>query len=193
VLQDRIRFVTANFYQLQGLRLVPLGVFLLIAAAGTQGWFTWLPGNSPHAQQRWLAVAYGLAVAGASLATVLYARRFGSVWQFGRSGRNCLIVLAVAIFILLALVDQQFQPPLALAPLWTAAALAVIVCADGWIRSHFLLGSFAWMIVGVLPVLHPDAATMLEAYYVAGGLTLVVCGVGDHFLISRTFLDRGGA
>ena len=40
---SRIRFVSGNFYQLQGLRLVPVGLLLLFLGADSWGWFTGCP------------------------------------------------------------------------------------------------------------------------------------------------------
>jgi hypothetical protein len=184
--RDPVRFVTANYYQLQGLRLVPLGVFLLILAASAAGWFQWLP----H-ERRWLAAAFGLTLLGSVAGTGYYRRRYGSVAQFGRAGRNLLITLSVLIFVGLAQLDQRLVGTVSLAPLWIAVALLATVWADGWIRAHFLIGAAMWIAVGVVFSVPAAAESRLVAYYVAGGFTLLVCGMGDHLLISRTLNETG--
>lgn len=184
--QDRIRFVTTNFYQLQGLRLIPLGMYLFAVAASAAGWLFWIPGGSLQAQGRWLGAIFCLALLGAVSASAYYRCRYGAVAQFGRARRNWLIAAAVAVFIGAAQLDQHLQGPIALAPLWAAAGLALVVRADGWLRAHFLLAAAPWFTIAWVPPLHADGATRVVAYAVAGALSLIVCGIGDHRLISKT-------
>jgi hypothetical protein len=40
----RLRYVTERYEQLQGLRLVPLGIPFLLSSAWREGLFTWVPG-----------------------------------------------------------------------------------------------------------------------------------------------------
>ncbi len=183
---DRIQFVTANFSQLQGLRVIPLGMYLLAVAASAAGWLFWLPGASPHAQGRWLGAAFCVALVSAVVASAYYRCRYGSLAQFGRARRNWLIAATVAVFIGAAQVDQRLHGPIALAPLWAAAALALVVRADGWLRAHFLLAAAPWFAIAWVPPLHADGATRVVTYAVAGALSLIVCGIGDHRLISKT-------
>jgi hypothetical protein len=113
--QDRIRSVTANHYQLQGLRLIPLGIYLLAVAVSAADWLSRLP--VPHSQPRWLGLAFCLALLTAASATAYYRCRYGSVAQFGRTWRNWLIAAAIIAFLGCAQLDQRLRAPIALAPL----------------------------------------------------------------------------
>jgi len=187
--RDRIRFVTAHYDQLQGLRLIPLGVYLLALAASGLGWLSWLPGDPSRAPGRWLGAVFCGALAAAVAATAWYRRRYGARTPLSRGRRNAWIVLAVGIFLLAAQFDQYANGPVALAPLSVAAALVLTVRADGWIRAHFLIAAAPWFAAAWIPMLHDDGTSRLVSYALAGGIALIVCGVGDHRVLSRTLID----
>jgi hypothetical protein len=187
--RDRIRFITAHYDQLQGLRLVPLGLYLAAVAASGLDWLSWLPGDPPRASRQWLGVLFGLALVAAVCATMWYRRRYGARAPLSRHRRNAWLVLAVGVFLLAARFDQYANAPIALAPLSVAAALVLTVRADGWVRAHFLLAAVPWFLVAWIPPLHHDGTSRLVSYALAGGLALIVCGVGDHRLLSRSLLD----
>src|SRR3954465_15047934 len=115
MVKDRIRFVTANFSQLQGLRWIPLSLYLIALAASVGGQLSWLPGDGPDSQARWLGLMFCAALIAAAGATSYYRHRYGAVAQFSRSGRNAQLAAAVALFILLARFDLYIQGPIALA------------------------------------------------------------------------------
>jgi hypothetical protein len=70
-----------------------------------------------------------------------------------------------------------------------AAALVLTVRADGWVRAHFLIAAMPWFATAWIPTLHHDGTSRLVSYALAGGIALIVCGVGDHRLLSRTLID----
>src|SRR5690242_19310167 len=109
--RDRIRFVTAHYYQLQGLRLMPLGVYLLALGASTLGWLSWLPGDPARTSARWLGAIFGLALTAAVAATAWYRRRYGGLAPLSRVRRNGWILLATATFVAAAQVDQYANGP----------------------------------------------------------------------------------
>jgi hypothetical protein len=187
--RDRIRFITAHYDQLQGLRLIPLGVYLLALAASGLGWLSWLPGDPARASARWLGALFCVALAAAVAATAWYRRRYGARAPLSRRRRNAWLVLAVGIFVVAAQFDQYANGPVALAPLSVAAALMLTVRADGWVRAHFLLAAVPWFVVGWVPALHHDGTSRLVSYALAGGVALIVCGIGDHRLLSQTLID----
>lgn len=193
MLHNKIRFVTANYYQLQGLRLVPFGIFLLLVAVDSQGWLEWLPGRPVEGPDDlgvvWGPLAFFVALASAHAATVRYRRRFGAVAQYARLRRNWLLGLAVVGFFVLAQVDARLEWPVSLRALLISVSLFVTVIADGWLRAHYLVGALAWLAVSTMPAYQPEPATVLLAYFGAGGLTLIVCGLGDHLLITGTLQD----
>jgi hypothetical protein len=187
--RDRIRFIAAHYDQLQGLRLSPLGIYLLALAASGLGWLSWLPGDPARAAGQWLGVLFVLALVAALTATAWYRHRYGARAPLSRWRRNAWLVLAVAVFLAAAQFDQYVNAPIALAPFSAAAALVLTVRADGWVRAHFLMAAVPWFLVACIPPLHHDGASRLVSYALAGGVALIVCGVGDHRLLSRTLLD----
>jgi hypothetical protein len=186
--RDRICFITAHYDQLQGLRLIPLGIYLLALSTSGLGWLWWLPGDPARASRQWLGVLFGLALVAAVCATMWYRRRYGARAPLSRHRRNAWLVLAVGVFLLAAQFDQYAHAPIALAPFSVAAALVLTVRADGWVRAHFLIASVPWLLVAWIPPLH-NPGPRFVSYALAGGVALIVCGVGDHRLLSRNLLD----
>jgi hypothetical protein len=197
MLHKRIRFVTANYYQLQGFRLVPFGIFALLVRASYRGWFDWLPGRPVHEPGGlgvvWGPLAFVAAIACALTATAYYRKRYGAVAPNGRGRRNWLLGLAIISFFALAQIDARVAWPISLSSLLVSASLGITVWADGWARAHYLFGAVAWLAVSIMPAFHPDLPTALLAYDSAIGLTLIVCGIGDHLLITRTLGETGRA
>ena len=194
MVSDRIRYVTGNFYQLQGLRLVPLGLFLLAGAAATAGWLDWLPGmqSSTHRSQ-WRGGALFATLIACALTSLYYRNRYGAVSQFTRRGRDALIGVAIVVWLVLMRVDGWLPWPILLNALFVALCLVITVWADGRVRRHYLVGAMLWLAMGFLPALGVRGQALLVALYAAGGLTLVVCGLGDHLLITRTLTNFADA
>jgi hypothetical protein len=122
-------------------------------------------------------------------ATAWYRRRYGDRAPLSRRRRNAWLVLAVGIFVGAAQFDQYANAPLAFAPLSVAAALVLTVRTDGWVRAHLLLAAVPWVLAAWVPPLHHDGTSRLVSYALAGGISLIVCGIGDHRLLSRTLID----
>ncbi len=93
-----IRYVTDNYQDLQGLRLVPLGVPFLAYAAWRLDWLPWAP--------RDLAVPWivGSFVVALLISVVLgrhYQRHFGSVHRLPSRFRMPLALVVVLAFLIL--------------------------------------------------------------------------------------------
>ena len=187
--QHKIRFVTANYHQLQGLRLVPLGLFLALwASLDWLGFFD--PARFPPADRAriltWTGLAFWLGLVLAIAAPVYYRRRYGSVDPFDRGSRNRWITAAVIGFFVLARIDRGLQWPVSLQLLLVSMALFITVWHDGRIRSHYLAPAFVWLAVSFLPAFDVSPAVLKTTAIALGGLTLVGCGIGDHLLLART-------
>jgi len=181
-----IRFVTANFHQLQGLRLVPFGILFIGTPLGLMPWL-------PPAVDRFFEVMFGgwysltAALACAFLVTAYYRRRYGTVAQHHRRLRNSLLATAVvAYWVLSAHVDTRLDWPVSLSSLFVSACLFLTVRVDGFIRVHYLFGAVIWFILAFILVFPIDPYVYVFVFYLTGGLTLIVCGIGDHLLITRT-------
>jgi hypothetical protein len=187
--QNKIRFVTANYHQLQGLRLVPLGLFLALwASLDLLGFFDparFAPGDHAKVLTR-IGFAYWLGLLLALAAPAYYRYRYGSVDPFDRRSRNRWITAAVIGFFVLVRIDRDLQWPVSLHLLLVSMALFITVWHDGRIRSHYLAPALVWLAVSFLPALDVSPANLRMTLFALGGLTLVSCGIGDHLLLTRT-------
>ncbi len=157
--------MTANYHQLQGLRFVPLGMFLLV----------------------WGVLGFlGTLDAGDELSRLERTRvltRVGLVFWLA-----LLSSLAAAMigYLVLARMDMALHWPVALHLLLVAAALFITVWSDGPVRFHYLLPASVWLAYSFLPGLAVSAADIRSVTLVLGGLTLITCGLGDHLVLTRT-------
>lgn len=188
---DRIRFVAANFYQLQGLRLLPIGGLLLYAGASSFGWLDWLPGRPAERPgdlgNAWGLLALFVALVAAMAARDYYRHHYGGILPFRRTRRNALLGLAIVTFLTLMVADRAFAWPLLLAPLFMTGSLTTTVLVDGWLRAHYLIGAALYLGLSLFPIVQPHPETVIVGHYLVGGVTLIACGLGDHWVITRTF------
>jgi hypothetical protein len=195
MLADQIRFVTGHFYQLQGLRLIPVAMFLLWYRASERGWLDWLPGR-PVERPGDLGILWGpatltLAIVGVAVIESRYTERYGSVLQHPRQKRLLWLGIVAVAFLLLMPIDRLLEWPVLLSPLIIALALAIVVRIDRPFRFHYVLPAVVWGVVGVSPLLGFNREHLDVAFSLAGAVALIVCGVGDHFLIVRTMSSPG--
>lgn len=68
--------------------------------------------------------------------------------------------------------------------------LSVTVAIDGWLRVHYLLPAVLWAATSLGPLAGwvPSRAWILTL----SGVSLLVCGIGDHLLITRTLAPATG-
>ena len=187
--QNEVRFVTANYHQLQGLRLVPLGLFLAFWASvdllGLLDPAQFPPGDRVTVLTR-IGFAYWLGLLLALAAPLYYRYRYGSVEPLDRRSRNRWITAAVIGFFVLIRIDRDLQWPVSLHLLLVSMALFITVWRDGRIRSHYLAPALVWLAVSFLPALDVSPANLRMTLFGLGGLTLISCGIGDHLLLTRT-------
>ena len=192
--QNRIQFVTRNYSQLQGLRLVPLGLFLVLwALLDALGIFD-RSGYSPVGYAKVLTrigLAFWLGIILALASPLYYRYRYGSVEPLERGARNRWITIAVIGYLVLVPVDRALQWPVSLQVLLVAVSLFVTVWHDGPIRRHYLVPALAWVAVSVLPALGASPEVLKTTLFGLGGLTLIGCGIGDHVLLTRTLAAPG--
>jgi hypothetical protein len=68
--------------------------------------------------------------------------------------------------------------------LLVSASLFITVWHDGRIRTHYLVPAVVWLVVSFLPILNLSPAETRLTVFGLGGLTLIVCGIGDHLLLT---------
>jgi hypothetical protein len=188
MLASRIRFVTRNFYQVQGLRMVPWALLILLFGLGRFGWLDWLPGYPPQRPLD-LGVLWGI------LAVLVATGAFVSVSQYYRThfgtvrlqhGDN-LFILPVLVTVTVDAVHRPTNGAVIPAALLLAAALLGLVMRDGRLRAHYAPAALAWFGLGMVPLAGVQDATVGAAAYLTGASTLLICGVGDHLVMVGTF------
>lgn len=185
---QKIRFVTANYAQLQGLRLIPIGLFLVLTAFDVLGVFDRQGLSAADRAQAltrmgllaWLAI-------GAALAAPLYYRyRYGAVEGFDRRRRDRWITAAVFGFFVLSRVDRNLDWPVSLSLMLVSVSLFVTALNEHWVRPYYPVVAAMWLLAACWPMLGGSPPGARLALCGLGGLTLVVIGIGDHLLLSRT-------
>ena len=174
---SKIRFVTANYAQLQGLRLVPLGAFLVLFAAMDLLGFMDAAGVPPAERTRFLTrmgFAYWIALLLALAAPLYYRHRYGSVEGLDRGQRNRWITAAVIGFLVL---------PISLKLVLVSVSLFVTAWREEWIRPYYPAVAVAWLVAACLPALGGTPPPAKLTLFALGGLTLIVIGVGDHLFL----------
>lgn len=175
---DRIRFATANFLSLQGLRQVALGVMLVVAipVGGLDNiWVFTL-----------LMVLLGIAWWRIG---VYYEHRFGRVaarkplwaWPGGESLlKRILFTIAV---LLLSVVAMKFLGVTILSPGWMLGILFT-----GWTleprRWYYLPFGISFFVLEILNRSHQPHLMLIEIWLMP--FAFIITGIADHLLMVRS-------
>jgi hypothetical protein len=182
----RLRFVTERYHHLQGLRLVPLGFPFLIAAAWRDRQLSWLPVTGDRAPEYWFLGLVAIAVAiSIALGHYYYTRRFGAVHQQESLRGQILLVLLYALFIASLFVQNAFPLPISLPIITVAIAVGFLGVTGGHVRTHYIAVAAVALLFGSLGSLLPEHARVVLLDDLIG-ISLIVIGLGDHFLLRRT-------
>lgn len=182
----RLRFVAKHYNDLQGLRLVPIG--LAFVGFGTAQQIGILPATGEH---RWLAfIGVPLILAAVVWSNVLirgwYERRFGTVE--GRIGRSQMTSTAVMLGALIGgrvpLARTQAE---VVFPLVLALGIGCLVrgSAEGGFRRHYLAvaaGAFVLTALEVFGFVRPLASGI---FHMVSGTAVLIIAIGDHLLLRR--------
>ncbi|MFE3459792.1 hypothetical protein ACFXKD_19795 [Nocardiopsis aegyptia] len=179
----RLRAVTAEFRDYQGLNLVPPGLLLmslgLLHGRGVEPLFAAIP----------VAAATALSV------RWYYRRRFGVVEALAGRPRIPAHLLLLALLCLGALFAAALVPP---GPVGTGGlvfAAAIALCAyPHWrLRVHHLVVGAVLAAASLLPLglwtptgEHPLGFTSMVVLTVVGGAAVCVAGLFDHRVLVRT-------
>ena len=184
----RLRYVTERYVQLQGLRLVPLGIPFLLSSAWREGLFTWVPGASGAGSRIWFAALFLFAISLSVSAKIYYQRRFGNV----RTTAPIRAPVAASAFtaVLLAAISLQdlLQSPFSIPSVMLAFGVGCLGVSGGVVRSHYLavaatVGVFA--VSGELGVPFQIRDILWDRMI---GVSFLVIGIGDHQLLRGTLV-----
>jgi hypothetical protein len=182
----KLRFVTEHYAQLQGLRLLPVGLVFLGLAAWQSSQFQWMPAYDSDRGSRWFVGALVLAVIGAYVIGAFYRRQFGSVQprRFRTGGPS---LLANATIVGLLVIFQSFVPaPVSLPMLYVALVLAYTGVVQHGLRKHYLFIAVACLLFASLPSFDVSYQIGKVLLNLLIGVGLIVAGVGDHLVLRKT-------
>lgn len=194
---ERIRYVTQNYERLQGLKVLPVGVFMLMISALTLFRLD-LPGMTPEEEGTLFGVLlffgglFGLLVA-VLIGWVIggrYERRYGKARRLRLSRRALvLIFVGTVAFYVADTVDAALPIPFYPSYLILGAAGVVFWWPERRFRSHYLAAAAVFVIVGLLPllgVLPENYAEVPGLIFLLLGLSTIAVGLLDHLLLVRT-------
>ena len=182
----RSLYVAGNFFQLQGLRLIPIVALLLFLPVWVAGWIR-MPGDeNPIVATRWFVLWLFLAAATSYLVSLRYRDDYGRGGTWARWS-SAFVQVSVLILVLFAVDIQQrmnWHFPLGTAVLATAVAIRGLVGYP--LRRHYLASAavlYAWLPLGALGV---SASTRHILFPAVLGIALAIAAIGDHLLIDTT-------
>jgi hypothetical protein len=177
----QIRYVTQNYSSLQGLKLLPLGLWLLFISLFTS-------------ELRWVISTLLLAIVLTWLVGIYYNRQFGQVRSLSSPSWKFVLVglLALALLAASAAIDHYVVLPVSLLGLTIAMGLIVSWLQPAY-RPRLHYPVMALLIAGtsVLPLLGiaPGNPTLypIAVLYMSMMLFLLIGGLFDHLLLVRAF------
>ena len=180
-----VRYVTAHYAHLQGLRLVPLGVPFLAAAAWDAGWLRGWPGTTGHGAGYWFVALLAVAMTTSFLTRAWYHRRFGVVYARWRDDGMVRLVLIAAGVVVLVGIQMTIDSPISLPAAFVGIVLAAIAWRQAPRRPHFLLIAIAWLVCAFMRPLGVSPGAMPILWDLVIGLSVVIAGVGDHRILRQ--------
>lgn len=194
-----IRFVATNFYNLQGLRLVPVGILLLFVSL----WANEQRGSASNLGPPLLGIA-GLLILLFAIDRY-YLHAFGRVQRTPESRRLEWLIAAVSGILALGAfwLDNSFKLPVSLIGLVLAASLLADYIRITWlVKGRFLfyypLGAILMAGVSVLPLLGVSnwwqvcgLRYQLLGISTAAGIFTIIAGIWGHIFLVRTLPSRG--
>lgn len=193
---ERAGYLAGNYGGVQGLSLLPLGVWFLLVALGESGFDA--TEYMPEGAVALLVfsvyfVGFFVALALWFVAGIFYERSFGRVLptegEAGAPRRPFPERAARVVFVVLAVLAVLFSPPVALFGPALAWALFVFWCSQRRFGYHhyaalsaLVVAASLLSVLGVLPAEEVRKAIDLAMV----GVVLTVGGVFDHLLLART-------
>jgi hypothetical protein len=174
----RIRYITEQYQNLQGLRLLPVGgACLAFGVAQTTGVL-----ERTNQSAFLVGAAVSVAALGCSLMIgAWYERRFGCV----EARTDTFSMSLFALSLLLVLAGRLSPNP---APVWPAIGAwgigsLIRGCSQNGMLRHYLAIAAACFLLAILEALGlSDSARNGSLQFVAG-VSLIVAGVGDHTVL----------
>lgn len=195
-----IRFVATNYYNLQGLRTVPLSILLVLVCLWANGL------QYPISIQSWLILALEVVISIVLFYAIdrYYMRAFGRVKRTPESRRLEWLVSSVGGILALAAfwLDNSFKLPLSLIGLIFGAGMLADYIRITWlVKGRYLLyypiGAVLMVVVSLLPLLGlPDwwhtlgIKAQIFAIPMIIGIYSIIAGIWGHLFLVRTLSHK---
>lgn len=182
---DRAKYFTLYYDALKGLRLVPIGLFMVLIALRDEFDWAWLGQTGDLSYTLPLLL---LLIVLYFAANYYYVRRFGSVQPRNRETQWVLSCGMLIAFFAAVFIDMRAGLPLSMISVWISSALLL----SGWKsrRVHYLIGGAVMAALTLLPIM-PGIEDPLR-YMPFGflfsftlGMVWIFLGGVDHFILVR--------
>ena len=184
---EQVRYVTQFYTALQGLKMVPFGLFITLMAFHNAGW----EGLGGPGDLTYTTPLFFLGILLYFLISWYYSRHFGQV-QPVKIGRWWWLGLALVVILILALVlDNLLMPRVHLIGLAIGAMWIINGTASK--RPHHWMAGILMLVVALLPLAvgseptHRIFGSGGFLFSVTFGLLLTINGLIDHFILVRAF------
>jgi len=185
---QRLRYVTQRYEQLQGLRLVPLGIPFLLSSAWRSGHLTSVPWTSGLGPRIWFVSLVVAAVTLSLVTKTYYERRFGDVQSAMTMKAPLAAFVFTALFILSASLPPDVEASVSIPAMIIALGLGYVGMVGGLFRPHYLTVAVCVVLFAALGPLGVPLHTRAVLWDQLTGIGFVVIGVGDHLLLRRTLV-----
>ena len=180
----RVRYVTKNYHVLQGLKQVPIGIFLLAVAVSNSGVWPWYSMWKPVSDLFVLTLLFGMYW----VISVQYKRNFGQVQRSRWSERHMIL----KSFLILAIVAAFFADARSVAPVSLIGLAVAAWMFSDWLeessfRPHYLLTAILLVVASLSPatgVVTPEQFLNV-ALLIYLGIASFIIGIGDHLVLRR--------
>jgi hypothetical protein len=177
----RLRYVTEHYDNLQGLRLVPLGIAFLTFGTAQAAGLLQSEANRTAALVGITATTIAVLLS-ANLIGSYYRRRYGFV-----EARATTISLTWLALILVCVLTSRLplRPTLPVLPIWPSAFLGGVVClvrgiGHGGILHHYLAIAAGCFLLAGFELLGLSQSATNGSLQILTGIAVLVAGIGDH-------------
>jgi hypothetical protein len=179
-----VHYVTSHFQVLQGLRIVPVALYLLIGGLGSLEWTPWLDFISGMPKSGLIPLAVTVLLYG--FISMYYRRRFGKVVRVQGAKKQVWILVAVAVaFPIGVFINAAFELPVD-AVMILMAAVCLYAGLDGSRRYGHLLLSALFVFWAIHPLLFDSLENFpFTVMTVTFGVGFLLIGIYDHLILVR--------
>lgn len=189
---DRLRYVTSRYPQLQGARLVPLSLVFLVSAFWRAGAIQ-LPGDrTPYGAEAWFFSGLGASIIASYVIRRWYMRSLGSVGQRATHSAAIPILGTCILTVLATLLQSRLHWHLSLPAVTVALVLFATGVAHHGYRAHYVAAAGVLFTFSILPLLSLGVMALNAALDGVIGISLLIAGLGDHRLLTRTLRPPQG-